>query len=281
LKLHKISAWLIATLVCGAALTQPSSPVAEIRELRLRGQLDAAALLAENALQADSPEPQLQLELHLELARIHDRLGLHHNSRPVAQALQQIEMAATIAAQLGQPAHAQIELALAEYHYRAEMSDRTFDVATVHAERAQTMFRQLQDSDGEAEAVHRLGLVHMQRRELPVARTLFEESMRLDRENGERLFFRGEYERHMAFVVYLEGDVSGSVPYFERSLQCRIDAGALDASLFAAHSLAAVLLELGRIEEARLHAEYALEIATSINSPTGIARAGSVLQQIP
>jgi hypothetical protein len=69
--------------------------------------------------------------------------------------------------------------------YRAEMNARQFPSATEHARRAVELYRRLGDRHGEAEAVHRLGLIELQRRNLGAARLLFEESRELDVAGGE------------------------------------------------------------------------------------------------
>jgi tetratricopeptide (TPR) repeat protein len=170
-------------------------------------------------------------------------------------------------------------LALADYYYRAEMDGRIFEHAFGHAEAAIQAFSQLEDRHGQADAVHRLGLIHLQRRELLTAGLLFEESLLLDRLAGERAFFRGEYERHMGFVISLQGNNESALPYFERSLQFRMEAGAIDASMFAAITLASALIELGRAEEARPHIEYAQHLAKKMDSKVGLARTASLREQ--
>lgn len=254
---------------------QAPDPIADVRALRLRGALAEARTLAERELGA--APPPLEVALRLELARIHDRIGLHHNTRPVAAALEQIEAAAALAASLDVSSRAQVELARAEYYYRAEMLGRAFATALAHANRAAELFRSLGNSHGEAEAVHRLGLISMQRGELAEARGHFDRSLELDRAGGERAFFRGEYERHVAFVLLMGGNTEDAIPYFERSLALRRSAGAVDASLFAAGSLASALVELGRHDEAKPHLLYALMVAEQIDSPMGKARTGLTL----
>ena len=267
-------------LSCSIALANETGVVSEVRELRLRGELEQAHLLAEQAVAAPISATQTRFDLHLELARIHDRFGLHNDSRPVVAALQQVVLAAELVPTLGKHAAARSELAFADYYYRAEMQDREFEEAEGYAQRAIAMFDQLDDAHHQAEAVHRLGLIHLQRRELDRARELFEQSLQLDREGGERAFFRGEYERHVGFVYSLREQYEQALPYFERSLKYRLEAGAIDASLFAAISLAATLAELGRSEDARPHLDYAFQIADQIGSPAGRRRAEAVLARI-
>lgn len=253
----------------------------EIRSLRLEGELSAALDRAETVLAKNSVDPDVRLRVHLELARIHDRIGLHTNTRPVEAALLHMRSAETIAGDLDEHAKAQVELALAEYFYRAEMPQRLFERASEHAVTASRMLHALGDHHGEAEAVHRLGLIALQKRELELAEEYFDESLRLDRLGGERKFFRGEYERHVGFVKYLGGDAAASLPYFERSLDCRIRAGAIDASMFAAISLGATLVELRRFAAARINLRYALTIAARIDSTEGRARAQRVIERLP
>ncbi len=86
------------------------------------------------------------------------------------------------------------------------------------AEEAGRLFRQAGDLHGEADAVHKEGLIHFQRGEHGPARELFDRSLELDLEGGERLLFCGDYQRHVGFIHLRQGDPSAALPYFERSL---------------------------------------------------------------
>lgn len=256
------------------SLAQEAILLNEIREHRLRGALTEAQTLAEQALQTHAEALADEVAFRLELARIHDRLGLHNNTRPVAAALEQIEVAASRAENADAATQAHISLAFAEYHYRAEMRERVFATATHYAEQAVEQFQQLGDVHGEAEAVHRLGLIELQRRNLDEAHVLFDRSLQLDQAGGERTFFLGEYGRHVGFVYLLKGDYASALPYFEQSLVARRKAGAIDASLFAANTLAGSLIALGRTADAFPHLMYGMMVAEQINSPMGKARIG-------
>ncbi|MGI9222481.1 MAG: tetratricopeptide repeat protein [Woeseiaceae bacterium] len=263
------------TLICLSALViAQDDSLDAIREMRLEGRLSDALTAATARL--GSADEQSALKLHLELAKIHDRVGLHNNTRPVAVALEHIEIADALAQQLDSGARAHVELAYAEYFYRAEMSERVFATAARHANAALKACRALEEIHCQADAVHRLGLIHLQKRELDTALELFEESLRIDRLAGERPLLRADYERHAGFVFALREDYAIALPYFERSLEHRIDAGAIDASMFAAISLASTLNYLGRDDEAQPHLDYALKIANNIDSDTGRARVQTI-----
>jgi len=77
-----------------AASAQGDDYLSQVSSLRLAGQLVEAQELAEGSL-SKSPTPFDTVRLHLELAKIHDRVGLHQNTRPVAAALMHIHKAAT------------------------------------------------------------------------------------------------------------------------------------------------------------------------------------------
>jgi tetratricopeptide (TPR) repeat protein len=263
-------AWCI-----NVASAQSDDLLSQVRSLRLSGQLVEAQVLAEEAL-SKSGTPFDRVKLHLEIARILDRVGLHRNTRPVTAALANIDKAADTVEPGHRASEALIELARADYYYRAEMAGREFPIADRHARCAIEMFKQTGDRRNEADAVHRLGLIEMQRGNLDRARELFEQSLLLDREAGERTFFRGEYERHVGFVIMMQGDNHNAIPYFERSLEARKEAGAVDASLFAASTLASSLLNAGRLDEAWPAVAYAMMVAHRIDSPVGIARTGLV-----
>ena len=268
---------LLSILVVAQDDGQPD-PLNTIRELRLEGRLTDAMAAAETELQ--SADAATALQLHFELARIHDRIGLHTNTRPVAAALEHIEIADALAQQLDDRALAQVELAYAEYFYRAEMAERVFATAARHANAALAACRELQDIHCQADAVHRLGLIHLQRRELDDALELFEESLRIDRLAGDRPLLRADYERHAGFVFWLREEPATALPYFERSLEHRLAAGATDPAMFAAISLASTLESLGRDAEAQPHIDFALEVAENIDSPTGKARVQVILDRM-
>jgi tetratricopeptide (TPR) repeat protein len=156
------------------------------------------------------------------------------------------------------------------------MAEREFPEADRRARHAIKLFQQIGDRRSEAEAVHRLGLIEMQRGNLDSARELFEQSLLLDRQAGERKFFRGEYERHVGFVLLMQGDTESAIPYFKRSLELRREVGAIDASQFAASTLASSLVSAGRLDEAWPFVAYAMMVAQRIDSPVGMAQIGLV-----
>jgi tetratricopeptide (TPR) repeat protein len=275
----RLACFLVAGLLLAPMAQSNDDALASIKTLRLQGKLETAQTRAEQEL--TNATCQLQVAYHLELARIHDRIGLHQNTRPVLAALQHIELAEESATDCASRAtNASVELALAEFHYRAEMQEREFLNATTHAEIAAQIYKEIDDRHGEADAVHLLGLIELQKRDLSRARVLFDQSLALDLQAGARTLFRGEYERHVGFVLYMQDHVTESLSYFERSLQARRDAGAVDASMFAAVSLGSVLVELDKPGEAKAHLLYALTVGNLLRSPVGISRAGINLGEL-
>ena len=266
-------AWLSLSLFhlwSGLAAQEPD-PVHRIRELRVAGDLAQARALAEQRLAGDSLDPSLAVRLRLELAAIHDRVGLHQNTRPVAAAMEQVRAAAAM--RVPDPRlEAAIELARAEYLYRAELGKREFPEATASARRAVAAHQRLRDRHGEADGVHLLGLIALQRGDLKDARELFDRSLALDSAGGARGEFQGDYERHVGFVELFEGDTAGAIPHLERSLALRRQVGAIDASLFAATTLAGALVDLGQLDAARPLVLYAMTVAARLDSPFGRAQ---------
>ncbi len=258
----------------------PGRVTDQVRAQRLQGELAEAQLLARETLRCEQLAPEITIALHLELARILDRFGLHRNTRPVLEALPHLEEAAALISHPSPAIAAAVELGKSDYHYRAEMSERQFPLAIQHAEAAIRLFQEAGDQHGEADAVHRLGLIHFQRRELQKARQLFDRSLELDDTAGSRTFFRGEYNRHVAFIHVRSNDIAAAVGYFQRSLQNRKEAGAVDASLFAAVSLASALVDIGRAPEALEPLLYAWMIAEKIDSGFGKSLVGIVLGQL-
>ena len=273
LRLVTMSLVLIASSV--AAITS----IDEITTLRLAGHLDEARISADQLL-AVSISASEKILVHLELAKILDRIGLHQNTRPVSEALANIELAADLSTRNAGLQLASVKLAFGDYYYRAEMQEREVTLATRYVNEAIALFHAIDDFYGEAEAVHRLGLIRLQQRELESAGELFDESLRLDQLGGERVFFRGEYERHIGFVHQMSGDTETALPHYENSLKSRISVGAIDASMFAAITLASALNELDQFDAAQEQLEYATRVATEIDSPAGKSRVRQVQAQI-
>jgi hypothetical protein len=74
---------IAASLVAVSVNASATDSFPQITTLRLEGRLSEAQSLAEERLLEEQASSR-QVELHLELARIHDRVGLHQNTRPVA-----------------------------------------------------------------------------------------------------------------------------------------------------------------------------------------------------
>lgn len=278
MRLARLS-FLLLQVSSGVA-AQETDPLRRIRELRLAGDLAQARESAEQRLAGDSLNTSLIVHLRLELARIHDRIGLHKNTRPVAAAMEQVKAAAAAVRKPDPRLDTAIELATAEYLYRAELGKREFPDATASARRAVAAYQRLGDRHGEAEAVHLLGLISLQRGDLKAARRVFDRSLALDSAAGARAEFQGEYERHIGFVALFAGDTARAIPHLERSLALRRQVGAIDASLFAATALAGALVDQGRLEAARPHVLYAMTVAARLDSPYGLAQVALIVGRL-
>ena len=88
---------LMVFLTPAALAGQTNDAVEQVRVLRLSGSLESAERLAEERLSESGVSVEEQVALHIELAFIHDRYGLHRNTRPVPAAMQHVEMGARIA----------------------------------------------------------------------------------------------------------------------------------------------------------------------------------------
>ena len=181
-------------------------------------------------------------------------------------ALGELRLIESKAAVLSAEVLAGLNYGFARYFYRAEMPDREFEIAKKYVTRALDAYKALGDLYGQAEAVHLQGLIEMQRGNYEGAGVLFDESLRLDELAGARVFFRGEYERHMGFVLYFEGKLEESLLYFRRSVEARKTAGATDPLVFAKITLASVLNQLGNDHEALPTAKDAMTSARKIGS---------------
>lgn len=254
--------------------------IAQIRNERITGSLTVAETEARRLLACPNLEGNHRISLQIELAKILDRVGLHFNTRPVVESLEILRQAEALAAADDPGGRAAIELAMAEYFYRAEMREREFANATDHGRRAQILFRKLDDPVGETDAVHRLGLIELQKSNLQEARELFDRSLELSREGPQRSIFLSDYHRHVGFVDRAEGDLKAAIRHFEVSLEYRNQAGSKDYGLFARTMLGTALIEDGRPAAARAYLEQALEIAHDLPSPVGELRATYTLAKL-
>ena len=274
--MRNLSALVLILLLSIVTVNAQGTVDTAIIDLRLQGKL----LEAEAAVKEALVEPELSntdaIHLHLELATIYDRMALHDGTQPSGRAKEQLDRAVELQDPADQASTAAILYRRARYEYRAEMSERLFPQAESLASRSLGLYQAIGDIRAQADVVHLLGLIEMQRRNLDKAGELFERSLMLDQEAGERVLFRGEYERHMGFVVYLRGDVEASLPYFWRSVEARAAAGADDPLVFAKITLASTLEMLGRDLEARSVAEDALLSARRLGSKAAEERIGRV-----
>jgi tetratricopeptide (TPR) repeat protein len=271
---------LVLAVAVGADCRIGGDSVAQIRNERITGSLVTAEAEARRLLECPHLEAEHRLSLQLELAKILDRVGLHHNTRPVAEALELLRRAKAEADPDDTAAQASIALALAEYFYRAEMHDREFTVATEHALRARDLFEESNDPVGETDAVHRLGLIELQKHNLEQARELFDRSLELSGKGPYRPIFLSDYHRHVGFVDRLTEDWPAAIAHFEKSLAYRNEAGSKDYGLFALTMLGSTLTDGGRAAEARPYLEEALLIAHEIPSPVGELRATHYLGEM-
>ena len=228
---------------------------------------------------ADCPDlgADERISLYLRLARVHDRIGLHWNTRPVLESWEYISRAEALAGEASAAGHAQVDLELANYYYRAETPEDGYPRAFEYAKSALKAYEGLGDFQGQADAVHRMGLLHMQMRELVKAREYFDLSLKLENSSSDpRSWMLSDYERHVGFVLQMSGRQIEAIPYFERSFDIRRGNGFADAAMYAATSLARILVDNDRTGDARQYIDYALQVAKRIDSPEGFIRAGLV-----
>jgi pimeloyl-ACP methyl ester carboxylesterase len=255
-------------------------PFENVRRLRLEGQLDKAAATALEYIGSNDSSVDQEHQMRLELATIYDRQSLHDGTRPSEMALGQLRSIESKASMLSAEVLAGLNYGFARYFYRAEMPGREFEIAEKYVTQALDAYKSLGDIYGQAEAVHLQGLIEMQRGNYEGAGVLFDESLRLDELAGARVFFRGEYDRHMGFVLYFEGKLEESLLYFRRSVEARRTAGATDPLVFAEITLASVLNQLGNDHEALPVAKDALTSARKIGSKVAQVRAQTVIDRI-
>jgi len=244
--------------------------IAKITKIHLKGELSKAVELSKNALQCSNVSLEDQVEIHLMLATIYDRIGLHNYSRPHPKNLAQIKIASSLTNNHGIKSQAKINLAYAEYYYRAEMPERLFPKAESFALDALKGFKIAKDLYGESDADHTLGLIYLQRSDFAQSRNYFDLSLKVENMSAApRPRILADYQRHIGFIHFKLDEMEKALPYFFRSFNIRRDSGIEDAALFAAHSLASVLVNLGRTKEAYKAINYAIAMAEKLNSSYG------------
>ena len=251
-----------------------------VRRLRLDGQLDKAAETAFDYIDSNDSSVDQKHRMRLELATIYDRQSLHDGTRPSEKALGQLRYLESKTSMLSEEVRAGLQYGFARYFYRAEMPDQKFEMAEMYVTQAMDAYKSLGDIYGQAEAVHLHGLIEMQRGNYEEAGVLFNNSLRLDELAGARILFRGEYDRHMGFVLYLQGNSEEALQYFRRSAEAREAAGATDPLVFAKITLASALNELGNDMEALPIARDAMASAKMIGSKVAQSRAQTVIDRI-
>ncbi len=259
------------------AITNASETVPQWVALRLAGDFAAAEELVTKKLQDPAVSTADSIIFYLELAKTYDRIGLHNNTRPVERALAQIKRAEKLSKKEGPRLRGLVYAEYASYHYRAGFALRDFSVARDYAEKAIKLLVAAGEIRAQSDAVHRLGLVNLQERNLIRARTLFDESLQLDERAGQRDWMLGEYYRHVGFVEDLSGNLEVAIDHYRKSLYFRQKVGANDAALFAEITLGSAYGESGNADLAQRHLNNALKIAQKINSPVGTARSAIAL----
>ncbi len=275
---------LLTTLALAAdepeTCNESASPVDRVRAERITGSLEKGEALARRALECVDLEDGERRRLRIELAKVLDRQGLHHHTRPVVEALELLREAEAALDLDDVRGRGEIDLALAEYFYRAEMSERKFETASAKALEAERGFKRLGESSGEADAVHRQGLIELQKRNLEEARELFDRSLEIEQRGPRRPIFLSDYHRHIGIVELWSGNRSAAIPHLETSLELRDKAGSRDYGMFARTMLGAVLVSDGRAAEARPILEEAVRFARAIPSPVGEMRATLALGEV-
>jgi tetratricopeptide (TPR) repeat protein len=245
------------------------------------GNLQVAISDADHGLSCPNASVDERVNLYIRLSLIHDRTGLHTNSRPVEAALRSIDSASELAERASPASRAAIDLARARYYYRSEAPESDYPVSRRFARAALAQFEELDHLHGQADVVHLTGLFHLQRRELDAAQAYFDRSLELEIRSGTaRPVMLADFERHTGFVEQLSGELGRAIERFERSFVIRRDNGLTDQAMFAAASLGRTLVADHRAEEAEAPLKYALDVAAEIDSPEGRARAGLAAGQM-
>lgn len=264
--------------ISGAILADDCKPFADqikkIEQSYNQGQLEKAERLALTELDCGELLVEQQVQLHLKLSAIYDRVGLHQNTRPVAKSSEHIEIADRLSSGLDPITRARVSLARAKYYYRAEMAERKFVEAEKHGQAALAAFTATRDIFGQADAVHALGLIYFQRRQMAEAQAFFDRSLVLERGSGApRAVMLADYGRHVGYIHYVSGDTAAAIPHFEQSFADRVQGGLKDPAMFAAVTLASALTDEGRLGGVAAPLEYALNVADELGSPNGKVRA--------
>jgi DNA-binding winged helix-turn-helix (wHTH) protein/Tfp pilus assembly protein PilF/TolB-like protein len=129
-------------------------------------------------------------------------------------------------------------------------------------------FLLLDDKRRQAKVTGNLGDDRMDQGDLRGALQLYEESMRVDREDAGRVTIAGD---NIANIRQLQGDLVGAKQGFEQSLAAWQNAGDQDSSAYAMSGLGSLLLQEADFSGARKMYEQALAIRTSAGDKLTIA----------
>lgn len=269
--------WLVVHQAWAATPNGTTSILEQATALKMNTDYDEAERLLLDALHDAETldDAALEIRLTVKLGDIINRRNLHRNIIDDPALLARLERALNLAVGVGRSdligaAHQ----VLAQYHYRRELAaDRLFPLTDQHATLALESFQAVADSYEAGVAVHRQGLIALQKRNLDEARELFDESLRLTRTDKHDPRFEADYHRHIGFVEMLSGNTESAIIHFRQSIPLRREASFRDGVMFSLITLGSVLVNVGKIEEAVPLLTEADDIADSIGSPVGMTRA--------
>jgi predicted ATPase/class 3 adenylate cyclase len=148
-----------------------------------------------------------------------------------------------------------------------------------HFEQALAMARELGDELGVAILLHRLATSAVRRGDMERVRSLAQESLAAFRQVG---FAKGEAQAltSLADVAQAEGDLEGALELLEGGRRFAISSGFRWWQAGTSARVAALLLDLGRLDDARINAEQALALSSSMHDRSAIVYELGLLAEI-
>jgi tetratricopeptide (TPR) repeat protein len=272
---------VVAILVgCGANTPKPSTPASVIgrsTELRLQARWSEAGDVIDGALRAGGLDDDATARLLIERAAVERERGTYQRFERKAEAANALDDAAALLPRASAATRAAYAEERGWIAYSAAFRDEgTFDDAMPMFAEAQALRERGDDPRALAWSWFEVGLVHYQSGRLDDAEQIFARGLALTKEHALAVE-RGYFERHLGGIVDDRGDVRGSIPYFERSLAIREEAGHRWGVVFAAITLADVVKRAGDPTRARGLLERAKTLADELDVHLGAASAAEEL----
>ena len=145
-----------------------------------------------------------------------------------------------------------------------------YDDATQRLDAAAALFAEVGAEDGAGQVLHLAGTVAAQRGDLEVARTRYEESLRIRERLGDLASMGGLYS-NLAVIAEYGGDYGGARSLNEKALDLRTEVGDRWAIGVSQNNLGMVALHQGEFDEARGRFEESMRLNREVGDAWMVA----------